>query len=67
MDMHGQFYELSPLGWSGTTFGIRPVSQHLRMIPDFTAYRGFLVLGGNQVCETFFSVHYSSLPHVLLT
>jgi len=49
MDMHGMFYELSPLGWGGTTFGIRPVCQHLRMVPDFTSYRGFFVLGGNQV------------------
>ncbi|KAI8740904.1 hypothetical protein BgiBS90_034995 [Biomphalaria glabrata] len=49
MDMHGMFYELSPLGWAGSTWGIRPISQHLRVIPDFTSFRGFLVLGGNQV------------------
>ena len=49
MDMHGLFNELSPLGWSGMTFGIRPASQHLRMVTDFTSYKGFLVLGGNQV------------------
>jgi hypothetical protein len=47
--MHGLFYELSPLGWAGSTWGVRPISQHLRMIPDFASYRGFLVLGGNQV------------------
>lgn len=47
--MHGLFYELSPLGWAGSTWGVRPISQHLRMIPDFTSFRGFLVLGGNQV------------------
>lgn len=49
MDAHGMFYELSPLGWAGSTWGIRPISQHLRIVPDFTSYRGFLVLGGNQV------------------
>ncbi|CAL1548764.1 unnamed protein product [Lymnaea stagnalis] len=49
MDMHGMFYELSPLGWAGSTWGIRPISQHLRVVPDFTSFRGFLVLGGNQV------------------
>jgi len=48
-DMHGLFYELSPLGWAGSTWGIRPVSQHLRMIPDFCSWGGMLVLGGNQV------------------
>ena len=49
MDAHGMFYELSPLGWAESTWGIRPISQHLRMVPDFASYRGFLVMGGNQV------------------
>nr|KAI8759120.1 hypothetical protein BgiMline_009744 [Biomphalaria glabrata] len=53
MDMHGMFYELSPLGWAGSTWGIRPISQHLRVIPDFTSFRGFLVLGGNQVSSIY--------------
>lgn len=53
MDMHGLFYELSPLGWAGSTWGLRPISQHLRVIPDFTSFRGFLVLGGNQVSSIF--------------
>ncbi|BFZ09877.1 hypothetical protein BsWGS_12916 [Bradybaena similaris] len=53
MDMHGLFYELSPLGWAGSTWGIRPISQHLRIVPDFTSFRGFLVLGGNQVSSIF--------------
>eukprot|EP01084_Bolivina_argentea_P063421 115799_1 len=48
-DIHGQFYELSPLGWAGSTWGLRPVSQHLRVIPDYTSFRGMLVLGGNEV------------------
>lgn len=33
--------------------GVRPVSQHLRMIPDFCSFRGALVLGGNQVSSIF--------------
>lgn len=49
MDMHGMFYELSPLGWGGSTWGVKPVAQHLRIIPDFCSWRGMLVLGGNQV------------------
>lgn len=53
MDAHGMFYELSPLGWAGATWGVRPVCQHLRMIPDFTSFRGMLVLGGNQVTPIF--------------
>ena len=49
LDVHGQFYELSPLGWAGSTWGLRPVCRHLRMIPDFTSFRGLFVLGGNEV------------------
>lgn len=49
MDHAGMFYELSPLGWAGSTWGVRPISQHLRMIPDYCSWNGFLVLGGNQV------------------
>ena len=39
--------------WGGATWGIKPVSQHLRMVPDFASFRGFLVLGGNQVSSIF--------------
>lgn len=49
MDCHGMFYELSHLGYEGKVWGIRPVSTHLRMIPDFCSWRGMLVLAGNQV------------------
>ncbi len=47
------FYELSPLVWGGALFGVKPISQHLRMVPDFASFRGFLVLGGNQVSSIF--------------
>lgn len=53
LDASGLFYELSPLGWGGTTFGVRPISQHLRVVPDFASFRGFLVMGGNQVSSIF--------------
>ena len=53
MDMHGMFYELPPLAWGGGIWGVKPISQHLRMIPDFASWRGFLVLGGNQVSSIF--------------
>ena len=49
MDCHGMFYELSPVAYSGKIWGVRPISTHLRIIPDFCSWRGFLVLGGNQV------------------
>ncbi len=48
MDMHGLFYELSPLAYNGRVWGVKPVAQHLRMVADFCAWRGLLVLAGNQ-------------------
>ena len=53
MDIHGMYYELPPLAWGGGVWGIKPISQHLRMVPDFCSWRGFLVLGGNQVSSIF--------------
>jgi hypothetical protein len=49
MDSHFMFYELSPLVYDGKVWGVRPISTHLRIIPDFCSWRGMLVLSGNQV------------------
>ena len=49
LDHQGLFYELSPLGWSSSTWGVRPIAQHLRVVPDFTSFQGMLVMGGNEV------------------
>lgn len=49
MDCHGMFYELSPVAYADRVWGVRPISTHLRIIPDYCSWRGFLVLGGNQV------------------
>lgn len=48
MDIHGMFYELQPMAFEGAIWGVKPVCQHLRVIPDFCAFRGWLALGGNQ-------------------
>lgn len=47
MDHHGMFYELSPWAYEGHVWGIRPISTHLWVIPDFCSYRGMLVLGSD--------------------
>ena len=52
MDCHGMFYELSPVAYAGKIWGVRPISTHLRIIPDFCSFRGFLILGGNQMTPT---------------
>ncbi len=49
MDAHFMFYELSPLVYDNKVWGVRPISTHLRIIPDFCSWRGMLVLAGNQV------------------
>lgn len=48
MDMHGMFFELQPHAWEGNLWGVKPICQHLRIIPDYCAFRGLLALGGNQ-------------------
>jgi len=48
MDIQGMFYELQPLAFEGRIWGVKPISQHLRIIPDYCAFRGQLALGGNQ-------------------
>lgn len=48
MDCHGQFYDLSPLAYGDEIWGVQPISRHLRIVPDFTAFRGTLVMAGNQ-------------------
>ena len=52
MDCHGMFYELATLGFYNSIWGVRPISTHLRVVPDFCSYRGMLALGGNQATPT---------------
>lgn len=49
MDCHGMFYEVPYHLYGGKLWGVRPISSHLRMVPDFCSWRGLLVLAGNQV------------------
>jgi len=48
MDIQGSFFELQPIAFEGAIWGVKPVCQHLRIIPDYCAFRGLLALGGNQ-------------------
>ncbi len=48
MNAHGLFYEIGLHTYDGGLWAIRPISTHLRVIPDFCSWRGMLVLGGNQ-------------------
>lgn len=48
MDIQGMFYELQPIAFEGHIWGVKPVCQHLRTIPDYCSFRGMLALGGNE-------------------
>ena len=48
MDVHGMFYELPPLIYDGRLWGVRPISTHLRIVPDFCYWRGLFVMAGDQ-------------------
>lgn len=49
MDMFGIFYELPVMVYGGNMLSIKPVCNHLRVIPDFVYWRGMMVLAGDQV------------------
>jgi hypothetical protein len=48
MDASGMFYELSPVAFRGRVWGVKPVSSHIRVIPDYCTWKGMLVMGANQ-------------------
>lgn len=47
MDCHGMFYELSPHAYAGHIWGVRPISTHLWVVPDFCSWLGMLVMGSD--------------------
>jgi hypothetical protein len=53
IDAYGTMFELPALPYGGAVWGVKPIAQHLRMIPDFAPFRGFLVLGTNDVSSIF--------------
>ena len=48
MDAHGIFYEIPTITYNGNIMGIRPICNHLRMVPDFIHWRGMFVMGSDQ-------------------
>lgn len=48
VDVHGMFFELQPIAFGGEIWGVKPICQHLRTIPDYCSFRGLLALAGNQ-------------------
>lgn len=48
MDAFGLFYELPTMVYGGRVWGLRPISNHLRIVPDFCYWRGLFVMAGDQ-------------------
>ncbi len=48
VDIQGSFFELQPIAFQGHIWGVKPICQHPRTIPDYCSFRGLLVLGGNE-------------------
>lgn len=48
MDLHGIFYELPTVSYAGNIMGIRPICNHLRIVPDFVSWRGLFVMASDQ-------------------
>lgn len=48
MDVFGIFYELPMMTYGGFVWGIKPISYHLRLIPDFCFWRGLFVMASDQ-------------------
>lgn len=48
MDIQGMFYELQPVAFTGHIWGVKPICQHLRIIPDYCSFRGLFAVAGNQ-------------------
>lgn len=49
MDAFGILYELPVMVYDGKMMNIKPVCNHLRVIPDMISWRGMLVLSGDQI------------------
>ena len=48
MDMHGIFYDFPKTFDANNTGGIKPVSNHLRYVPDFAEWNGQLVIATDE-------------------
>lgn len=53
MDLHGIFYELPAQIYDGRILPIRPIANHLRIVPDFCYWRGLFVMGGDQTDRSY--------------
>jgi hypothetical protein len=49
MDVFGLMYELPVMSYGGHMLPVKPICNHIRVIPDFTFWRGMFVMAGDQI------------------
>ena len=62
MDIQGIFYELQPMPFEDAIWGVKPICNHLRIIPDYCAFRGMFAAGGNQTTPNSDNYAYAGQP-----
>lgn len=62
MDIQGLMYELQPLAFEDAIWGVKPICNHLRIIPDFCSFRGLFAVGGNQTTPNNDNYAYAGQP-----
>ena len=62
----GMFYELPAMQYGGKVWGLRPICTHLRIIGDFCAWRGLLVMAGDQTTPLWDSNPFIGQPQANL-
>ena len=48
MNASGLFYEMAAMTYANRVWGVKPVCSHLRIVGDFCAWKGLLVMAGDQ-------------------
>ena len=66
MDIGGMFYELPAMQYGGKVWGVRPVCSHLRIVGDFCAWNGMLVMAGDQTTPIWDKNTYVGQPQANL-
>jgi hypothetical protein len=62
VDIHGMFYEAPKLAYGGHYFGLKPICQHLRIVPDYCSWRGMFVMAGDQTTAVTGNAHMVGEP-----
>lgn len=66
LNASGMFYELPSMTYANRIWGLRPICSHLRIIGDYCAWNGMLVMAGDQTTPINDSNAYVGQPQANL-